>query len=195
MLILAGFRSTRSLFRFQWKSLFFLSRTNSWIMSTESFHFVQKYKKCMWAVCEHIGTRCCTLEKTIYIYILIYILCLYTLYCKTWLSWDYAQIFEILEALFGLICNDIIPPPSAMISSTITEALARLVAVVGSAIALKELFLQLQRHGKRAASNLGERRLELRKWIPWMAVFRVKKQLLKDPCINAEKRICLFYVL
>ncbi len=43
------------------------------------------------------------------------------------------------------------------------EALARLVAVVGSAIALKELFLQLQRHGKRAASNLGERRLELQR--------------------------------
>ena len=138
----------------------------------------------------HIGKN----NIYIYLYIFIYIY-LYTLYCKTWLSWDYAQIFEILEALFGLICNDIIPPPSAMISSTITEALARLVAVVGSAIALKELFLQLQRHGKRAASNLGERRLELRKWIPWMAVFRVKKQLLKDPCINAEKRMCLFYVL
>lgn len=38
--------------------------------------------------------------------------------------------------------------------------MARLVAVVGSAIALREFFLQLQRYGKLVASNLGERALE-----------------------------------
>ena len=55
-------------------------------------------------------------------------------------------------------------PPVKSLARLHAKALARLVAVVGSAIALRELFLQLQRYGKSVASNLGERALETDIW-------------------------------
>ncbi|CAK9001640.1 unnamed protein product [Durusdinium trenchii] len=45
--------------------------------------------------------------------------------------------------------------------SSFGRGLARLVALVGSAIALRELFVHLERHGKRWSSRVGERVLEV----------------------------------
>ena len=51
--------------------------------------------------------------------------------------------------------------PSRNLPWNAAKALGRLVAVVGSAVALKELFLVLSVHCKQLASSAGERVLEV----------------------------------